>query len=126
MTSFIAAGGSGRSTSFIPAVPAAWSVTTIAFMELSPRSFGGNVAIFSAVSCLFGGNVAASEYPLDISCSGAIGMLLGPGVGQFMPERSGDPSRLGHQHHADWDGVGSPDARCRLRWGPHSTKARVI
>src|SRR5207253_3108646 len=32
MTSFIAAGGSGRSTSFIPAVPAAWSVTTIAFM----------------------------------------------------------------------------------------------
>src|SRR6201981_741624 len=32
MTSFIAACGSGRSTSFIPAVPAAWSVTTIAFM----------------------------------------------------------------------------------------------
>src|SRR5215470_1245135 len=34
-TSFIAACGSGRSTSFIPAVPAAWSVTTIAFMEIS-------------------------------------------------------------------------------------------
>src|SRR5215468_1386130 len=34
MTSFIAAGGLGRSTSFIPAVPAAWSVTTIAFMEI--------------------------------------------------------------------------------------------
>src|SRR5204863_16639 len=32
MTSFIAAGGSGRSASFIPAVPAAWSVTTIAFI----------------------------------------------------------------------------------------------
>src|SRR4051794_39689347 len=32
MTSFIAAGGSGRSTSVIPAVPAAWSVTTIAFI----------------------------------------------------------------------------------------------
>jgi hypothetical protein len=32
MTSLIAAGGSGRSTSVIPAVPAAWSVTTIAFM----------------------------------------------------------------------------------------------
>src|SRR6185369_13002133 len=32
MTSFIAADGSGRSTSFIPAVPAAWSVTTIAFI----------------------------------------------------------------------------------------------
>src|ERR1700754_3400899 len=32
MTSFIAAGGSGRFTSFIPAIPAAWSVTTIAFI----------------------------------------------------------------------------------------------
>src|SRR5438477_5453147 len=48
MTSFIAACGSGRSTSFIPAVPAAWSVTTIAFMM-----------IFSSVICLFGGNVAS-------------------------------------------------------------------
>src|SRR6266550_7342572 len=46
MTSFIAAGGLGRSTSFIPAVPSAWSVTTIAFM-----------GIVSAVICLFGGNV---------------------------------------------------------------------
>src|SRR5262249_36536971 len=34
MTSFMAAGGSGRSTSVIPAVPAAWSVTTIAFMGI--------------------------------------------------------------------------------------------
>src|SRR3546814_1555373 len=34
MTSFIAACGSGRSTSVIPAVPAAWSVTTIAFKVL--------------------------------------------------------------------------------------------
>src|SRR3954453_8792986 len=33
MTSFIAAGGSGRSTSVIPAVPAASSVTTIAFIQ---------------------------------------------------------------------------------------------
>src|SRR5256885_1395707 len=32
MTSFIAACRSGRSTSVIPAVPAAWSVTTIAFI----------------------------------------------------------------------------------------------
>src|SRR5215471_18905084 len=38
MTSFIAAGGSGRSTSFIPAVPAAWSVTTIAFIVRLPVS----------------------------------------------------------------------------------------
>jgi hypothetical protein len=29
---YIAACGSGRSTSVIPAVPAAWSVTTIAFI----------------------------------------------------------------------------------------------
>src|SRR4029453_11015634 len=48
MTSFIAACGSGRSTSFIPAVPAAWSVTTIAFM-----------GIVSTVICLLGGNVAS-------------------------------------------------------------------
>src|SRR5918996_2276333 len=34
MTSFIAACGSGRSTSVIPAVPAAWSITTIAFMGI--------------------------------------------------------------------------------------------
>src|SRR5947209_3256788 len=36
MTSFIAACGSGRSTSVIPAVPAAWSVTTIAFIVHLP------------------------------------------------------------------------------------------
>src|SRR4051794_27983445 len=38
MTSFIAAGGSGRSTSVIPAVPAASSVTTIAFIRDLPAS----------------------------------------------------------------------------------------
>src|SRR5215472_15283190 len=38
MTSFIAACGSGRSTSAIPAVPAAWSVTTIAFIRKPPVS----------------------------------------------------------------------------------------
>src|SRR3954466_5418834 len=37
MTSLIAAGGSGRSTSVIPAVPAASSVTTIAFIPHSSR-----------------------------------------------------------------------------------------
>ena len=40
MTSFIAAGGSGRSASFIPAVPAAWSVTTIAFIVHLPCVVG--------------------------------------------------------------------------------------
>jgi hypothetical protein len=40
MTSFIAAGGSGRCTSVIPAVPAASSVTTIAFIgAVLPVSF---------------------------------------------------------------------------------------
>jgi hypothetical protein len=34
MTSLIAACGSGRSASVIPAVPAAWSVTMIVFMEI--------------------------------------------------------------------------------------------
>src|SRR4051794_29379960 len=38
MTSFIAAGGSGRSTSVIPAVPAALSVTTIALIRDLPVS----------------------------------------------------------------------------------------
>src|SRR3954447_20124260 len=38
MTSFIAAGGSGRSTRLIPAAPAASSVTTIAFMQQLPVS----------------------------------------------------------------------------------------
>src|SRR4051812_33898003 len=47
MTSFIAAGGSGRSTSVILAVPAVSSVATIAFMGIvsSPISlFGGSRA----------------------------------------------------------------------------------
>jgi hypothetical protein len=59
MTSFIAAGGAGRSTSFIPAVPATSSVTTIAFM--------GDV---SSVICLFGRNVAALESPFNIAWRG--------------------------------------------------------
>src|SRR6266536_6699931 len=48
MTSFIAAGGSGRSTSVIAAVPAAWSVATIAFM-----------GIVSSVICLCGALMGA-------------------------------------------------------------------
>ena len=48
MTSFIAAGGSGRSASVIPAVPAAWSVTTIAFIldtSLYQSSLSDDVAM---------------------------------------------------------------------------------
>src|SRR6266487_5140007 len=44
--------GSGRSTSFIPAVPAAWSVTTIAF-----------IGIVSSVVCLPGGKVHGRKAP---------------------------------------------------------------
>ena len=44
MTSLIAAGGSGRSTSVIPAVPAAWSVTTVAFIRDLPVSGSRPVA----------------------------------------------------------------------------------
>src|SRR5262249_45810920 len=61
MTSFIAACGSGRPTSFIPAVPAACSVTTIAFMMM----------IFSSVTCLFCGYVPAIKGPFDVSCYGS-------------------------------------------------------
>src|SRR3954470_9386001 len=38
MTSFIAAGGSGRCTRVMPAVPAASSVTTIAFIRALPQA----------------------------------------------------------------------------------------
>src|SRR5262244_553414 len=61
MTSLIAACGSGRSASVIPAVPAAWSVTTIAFM--------GSV---SSVICLLGGKTAGMERtrPGDLDSAG--------------------------------------------------------
>src|SRR5947207_8418259 len=54
MTSFMAAGGSGRFASVIPAVPAAWSVTTIAFMK-----------IVSSVICLFGALMGACRSPTN-------------------------------------------------------------
>src|SRR5437660_1106127 len=50
MTSFIAAGGSGRSTNVIPAVPAASSVTTIALMRT-----------VSSVICLGGSRTNADD-----------------------------------------------------------------
>ena len=40
---------------FMPAVPAAWSVTVIAFIE-----------IVSSVICFLGGNLAGTETPFDI------------------------------------------------------------
>src|SRR5262245_1209143 len=84
MTSFIAACGSGRSTSFIPAVPAAWSVTMIAFM-----------GIFSSVIFLFGGNVAGMESPFDISCQGpwVVSQVALGGADRMQPARSDGAGR---------------------------------
>src|SRR3546814_10474827 len=58
MTSFIAACGSGRSTSVIPAVPAAWSVTTIAF-----------IVIVSSAICFFPVVIAARDYLFQYAAS---------------------------------------------------------
>jgi hypothetical protein len=67
MTSFIAAGGSGRSTTVIPAVPAAWSVTTIAFIQhlpvSSPRLRGlfGSTALAAPDLGIFGAAVLGAD-----------------------------------------------------------------
>src|SRR3546814_1406459 len=53
MTSFIAACGSGRSTSVIPAVPAAWSVTTIAFKVLVSSVICFSPAVIAARDDVF-------------------------------------------------------------------------
>src|SRR5215471_9167575 len=95
ITSFIAAGGSGRSTSFIPAVPAAWSVTTIAFM-----------VIFSSVICLFAEYVPALKKPVRHLMPGAMGSF--PGC----------PRRADRTQPADLDSSGWPRASmgaCRSR-----------
>src|SRR6266404_176181 len=87
MTSFIAAGGSGRSTSVIPAVPAAWSVTTIAFMGIA-----------SSVICLFGALMGAcrsrtnadDRLPADplARIEGRDGIVEGRDVADVRPQSS--------------------------------------
>src|SRR5688572_1442947 len=62
MTSFIAGSGSGRSISVIPTVPAAWSVTTIALMEIAP-----------SVICPFCGHTTAMETRSTSSARGQCG-----------------------------------------------------
>src|SRR6266576_4517419 len=122
MTSFIAAGGSGRSTSFIPAVPAAWSVTTIAFM-----------IIISSVICLFGGNVAVTgacrsrtnaDDRLPADALGRIesgdGIVEGRDVADVRPQSSvthplDDLTQLGaigRENKVDSQAIGGP----RLGW----------
>src|SRR5437763_9483077 len=118
MTSFIAACGSGRSTSFIPAVPAAWSVTTIAFM-----------IIFSSGICLFGGNVAEmgacrsrtnadDRLPVDPlgRIEGGDGVVEGRGIADVRPQSSvphplDDLTQLGaigQDNKVDRQAVGRP------------------
>src|SRR5213595_2050964 len=118
MTSFIAACGSGRSTSFIPAVPAAWSVTTIAFM-----------GIVSSVICLLGGNVASmgacrsrtnADDRLPLASLGPVeggdGVFEGRDVADVRPQSSvthplDDLTQLGaigHENKVDRQAVGGP------------------
>src|ERR1700741_3598110 len=118
MTSFIAAGGSGRSTSDIPAVPAALSVTTIPFM-----------IIVSSVICPFGGNVASmggcrsrtnadDRLPADPlgRVEGGDGVVEGRDVGDVRPQPSvphppDDRTQLGtigQDNEVDRQAVGGP------------------
>src|SRR5947207_14255715 len=122
MTSFIAAGGSGRTTSFIPAVPAAWSVPTIAFM-----------GIVSSVICLLGGNVASmgacrsrtnADDRLPLASLGPVeggdGIVEGRDGADVRPQSSvphplDDLTQLGaigHENKVDRPAIGRP----RLGW----------
>src|SRR6266480_2371419 len=119
MTSFIAAGGSGRSTSVIPAVPAAWSVTTIAFM-----------GIVSSVICLFSAVMGAcrsrtnadDRLPADPlgRIEGRDGIVQGCDVAYVRPQSSvphplHDLTQLGAiglDNEIDRQAVGGP----RLGW----------
>src|SRR5437764_6513074 len=115
MTSFIAADGSGRSTSVIPAVPAAWSVTTIAFM-----------GIVSSVICLFGALMGAcrsrtnadDRLPADPlgRIEGRDGIVEGRDVADVRPQPSvphplHDLTQLGtirHDNEVDGQAVRGP------------------
>src|SRR6266516_951896 len=115
MTSFIAAGGSGRSTSLIPAVPAAWSVTTIAFLELSPRPFGGNVAGMGACRSRTNADDRLPVDPLG-RIEGGDGVVKGRDVADVRPQPSvprplDDLTQLGaigQDNKVDRQAVGRP------------------
>src|ERR687888_1047471 len=109
MTSFIAAGGSGRSTSVIPAVPAAWSVTTIAFMGIA-----------SSLICLFGGSRTNADDRLPADPLGRIeggdGIVEGRDLADVRPQPSvphplDDLTQLGtigQDNEVDRQAVGGP------------------
>src|SRR4051794_14493211 len=109
MTSFIAAGGSGRSTSVIPAVPAASSVTTIAF-----------IGVVSSLVCLFGGSRANADDRLPADPLGRVegcnGIVEGRDVADVgsqssVPHPLDDLSQLGtirQDNEVDRQAVGGP------------------
>src|SRR5262249_5235180 len=96
MMSFIAARGSGRSTSFIPAVPAAWSVTTIAFIDFIARSrrivLGGSIAevrsgfVAGVVEIVFESSCAVSPDPQVSTIHRTIDSTAGAHVSTAEPE----------------------------------------
>src|SRR5205807_700122 len=74
MTSFMAAGGSGRSASVIPAVPAAWSVTTIAFiLDTSLDRSSPPRCVDDAVDELAGAGLPIDAAPVFSGCDSAVG-----------------------------------------------------
>src|ERR1700745_2744920 len=109
MTSFIAAGGSGRSTTVIPAVPAASSVTTIAFM-----------GIVSSLICLFGGSRPNADDRLPADPLGRIEVCNRTGEGRAVADVRPQPSvpyplddltqlgTIGHDDEVDRQAVGGP------------------
>src|SRR5437868_10439148 len=119
MTSFIAAGGSGRSTSVIPAVPAASSVTTIAFM-----------GIVSSLICLFGGSRTNADDRLPADPLGRVegcnGIVEGRDVADVRPQPSvphplNDLTQLGtigQDNEVDRQAVSRAAPRAGRRWSP--------
>src|SRR5215510_9962229 len=78
MTSFIAACGLGRSTSVMPAVPAAWSVTTIAFMIIFSSVPLWRHRALRLELCLLGRNAlpaVAAQLPIIGVAAGTFGTV---------------------------------------------------
>src|SRR5690348_14982772 len=101
MTSLIAADGLGRSARAIPAVPAAWSVTTIAFMGLSPVSGIGWVERSSVVRAGRG-----AELSLPVVAGRGRARVAGSGGG----DRGGEQGEPAVSEGDLWEGerVGEP------------------
>src|SRR3954452_7488510 len=100
MTSFIAGSGSGRSASVIPAVPAAWSHTTIAF--IGPLSVSGLTTPEHAVGQRARGRPAPGF--LDTSGSGTSGRLS-----HDVPEPVGRVDRQQYPNESAAASIARPD-----------------